>query len=160
MYVELLAKASQVQQANVAHPSFVNTINNISPDEAILLRSVKMGNSIPFVEARLAKTADGEYFVVDPLAVSLPRFQDLAYPANIPAYFSNLEGLGIVEIRTDRKIAGENVYEPIEADVQEKYSELIGQYGDRNIQFQRGAIAFTQFGRLFLQACFSLDQEN
>ena len=160
MYVELLAKASQVQHSNLAHPSFVNIINNISPDEAVLIRSVKNGNNIPFVEARLAKTGDREFSVVDPLAVELPCFRDLAYPTNIPAYFSNLEGLGIVDIRTDRQIADENVYEPIEATVKERYSELVRRNSDREIQFERGTIGFTKFGYLFLRACFQSNQEN
>ena len=55
MYTELLAKASQAQNANVAHPSFVNIINNISPDEAILLKSIRHNFVIPFVEVQLKK---------------------------------------------------------------------------------------------------------
>ena len=155
MYVELLAKASQVQHANVAHPSFVNIINNLSPDEALLLRSHKDAKGIPFVEARFAKTTDKTFFVLDPLAVMIAHYGDLTYPKNIPAYFSNLEGLGLIVIRTDRTIALENIYEPIETDVLERHSEDIRRSGDRKVEFQRGAIEFTQFGLLFLQACFS-----
>ena len=155
MFVELLAKASQIQHASVAHPSFVNIINNISPDEALLLRSSKDAKGIPFVEARFAKTTNREYYVLDPLAVTIEDFGDLAYPGNIPAYFSNLEGLGLVETRTDRVIAIENIYEPIEADIMERHSASIRRFGDRKIEFHRGSIVFTEFGILFLRACFS-----
>ena len=159
MYVELLAKASQVQHANVAHPSFVNIINNLSPDEALLLRSHKDAGSASRVFRLLKRALRRQpmetFFVLDPLAVMIAHYGDLTYPNNIPAYFSNLEGLGLIVIRTDRTIALENIYEPIETDVLERHSEDIRRSGDRKVEFQRGAIEFTQFGLLFLQACFS-----
>jgi hypothetical protein len=39
-YIELLAKAS-IKDLNTSHPSFGNIINNLSPDEAILLQILK-----------------------------------------------------------------------------------------------------------------------
>lgn len=59
MYTELLANASQINKANVAHPSFVNVINNISPDEAILIKSIK-GNAGHPIYRGTPKTQDQE----------------------------------------------------------------------------------------------------
>jgi hypothetical protein len=53
MYTELLAKASQNHTINMAHPGFVNIINNLSPDEAVLIKSVRHMNGIPFIDVRL-----------------------------------------------------------------------------------------------------------
>ena len=157
LYVELLAKASTVKQANLAHPSFINVINNLAPDEAILIRAVKDARDIPFVEVRFANKTGREYIVWDPVVVASANVRDLTYPANVSAYFSNFEGLGLVQILADRTLAGENIYEPIESDARGRYSEAIGEFEDREMEFGRGAIRLTQFGELFVGACFSLE---
>src|SRR3990172_1019024 len=55
LYVNLLAKASTFKTAESAHPSFVNIINNLSPDEALLLEQFRDTDALPYVEARLVK---------------------------------------------------------------------------------------------------------
>lgn len=96
MYTELLANASQVQKANVAPPSFVNVIANISPDEAILLRSIRNMPGIPYIEVRLKSRDKNEWTTLDAMKPGLSCFRELRYPNNIHAYLSNLEGLGVL----------------------------------------------------------------
>ncbi|HCA00664.1 MAG TPA: hypothetical protein DEO68_00445 [Halomonas campaniensis] len=101
MYAELLAKASQKSKANNAHPSFVNAINNMSPDEAILLKSIKSMPGIPFIEVRLSKKESRKWHTLDSMKAGLSCLGDLQYPNNIHAYVSNLEGLGFFQVRQD-----------------------------------------------------------
>lgn len=49
LYVNLLAKASCVDTARFAHPSFVNVINNLSPDEAVLLKEIHQQGVLGFL---------------------------------------------------------------------------------------------------------------
>ncbi len=55
LYINLLSKASTAQTAGMAHPSFVHIINCLSPDEAILLKTIRKKASLPFVEMRLER---------------------------------------------------------------------------------------------------------
>ncbi len=107
MYVELLAKASSINLASQAHPSFVNAINNFSPDEAILLNAMKFAGDIPFVDVRLTVMGKNEWFSLNPLFFNIQiTGKSLAFPENTSAYISNFEGLGILQVRTDVFIYG------------------------------------------------------
>ena len=155
MFVELLAKASHFKSANVAHPSFVNIINSVSPDEVILLKSIRHTPLIPCIEVRLQKINANQYNVLDPLVVELPCLSELAYPGNVAAYFSNLEGLGIVSVLRDSFMVGDNIYEPIESLARERYAKISESASDGELSFRRRQIEFTSFGSLFLEACFA-----
>ena len=158
MYVELLAKASQVQHANVAHPSFVNIINNISSDEAIILESLKNVLEVLFIEVHLKKVGKSEYIVAQPLLLELSCLADLTYPNNVAAYFSNLEGLGVLNVGTSIWLSDDSFYEPLEAHAWNKFSGMVGKVGDRELASQRGRMDITPFGMLFLSACYSSEK--
>ena len=161
MYIELLAKASQKQSANVAHPSFVNIINNISPDEAILMRSILINkaipyDAIPYIEVRAPNRNDkNRWTTFHPMILSPTLLSELTYPDNGSAYIGNLSGLGIFNVISDRYMSGENLYEPIEAYARVIYPEENYDQIDVKLQLVRGAIWVTPFARLFFQACFS-----
>lgn len=48
LFTTLLANASNVDMVNTAHPSFVNMIERISPDEAKLLKYLRREDDIPY----------------------------------------------------------------------------------------------------------------
>ena len=152
MYTELLAKASQKSKANTAHPSFVNVINNMSPDEALLLKSIKKMPGIPFIEVRLNKKGKNEWNTLESMKAGISCQFNFKYPANIHAYISNLEGLGLLQIRQDLYMVGENIYEPLEEHAKATFTHLENQ--DKEITCERGKIEITPFARLFIAACF------
>lgn len=155
MYIELLAKASQRQNANMAHPSFVNVISNISPDEAVFLRSIRKMPGIPFIEVRLGHKNKDEWNTLEAMKAGVSCLAELQYPKNLHAYISNLEGLGILQARQDIYMAGENIYEPLENHAKLVYSEVEKNKPDRKIEFARGKIEITPFARLLISACFT-----
>jgi hypothetical protein len=155
MYTELLAKASQTQHANVAHPSFVNIISSISPGEAIVIKSVRHLTGIPFIEVRSKFKDKDEWNTLNPMVIGIPCFSELSCPGNVQAYFSNLEGLGIFQIRTDIYIVGENIYEPLEEYAKKLYLAAVVSTEDRVLDTPKGKIEITPFGRLLMHACFS-----
>ena len=155
MYVELLAKASHIQNANTAHPSFVNIINNISPDEAIMLKSIRPLRGVPYISVRLQKKDKNEWNTLHPMMLNLSCLAELTYPGNSAAYLSNLEGLGVLDILSDIFMIGEGIYEPIEEKANNNFASFTKNIPDRELVFKRGKIELTSFGHLFLQACFS-----
>jgi hypothetical protein len=154
MYTELLANASQSQKANVAHPSFVNVISNISPDEAILMKSIRSMPGIPFIEVRLKFKNRNEWNTLNSMIAGLSCLSKLRYPNNVHAYVSNLEGLGIFQVRQDIYMAGKNIYEPLEENAKATYSAAEKSAEDQTLTFQRGKIEITPFARLLMKACF------
>lgn len=155
MYVELLAKASQTQKASFAHPSFVNIISNLSPDEAILLKSIRTMPSIPFIEVRWKVKGKNEFSTLDPIKVGVSCLAQLKFPENLPSYVSNLDGMGILKVRQDIFMVGANIYEPLESNARTTYAALVAAEPQKEISFQRGQIEITPFARLFMNACFS-----
>lgn len=154
MYIELLAKASIKDKANSAHPSFANVIANLSPDEAILLKSVRnMMNGIPFIEVRLTLKQKNEWTVLDPIRPGISCIKDLQEPANIHAYISNFEGIGFFNIRHDIYLVGDNIYEPLEGYAKKKFAPFEKGHDDRKLKFIRGKIEITPFARMFMSAC-------
>ena len=114
MYLELLVRASISHSASVAHPGFVNIIENLSPDEAILLQTAQHQlDGIPFIEVRFQMKDEQKWITFHPMILQENYYRALKYPDNLPAYVSNLVGLGIFEVQDD-------VY----LDLNEIYSEL------------------------------------
>lgn len=156
MYIELLANASKISNTNVAHPSFVNIINNISPDEAIFLQSLKnMEGGFPFIEVRKNIRGKSEWKPLNPMIPGVLCLADLQYPQNIAAYISNLEGLGIFQVKTDRYMVGEGIYEPLIEYAMGLYKLNPSEESEFELAWQRGKVEITPFARLLMRACFN-----
>ena len=155
MYTELLAKASQKQKVNAAHPSFVNVISNCSPDEAILMKSVRGMRGIPFIEVRLTTKGKSEWNTLNGMIPGISCLAELQYRNNIHAYISNLEGLGVFQIRQDIFMVGDNIYEPLEENAKKAYTTIAENTPDKELTFERGKIEITPFAHLLMDACFN-----
>ena len=156
MYLELLARASVIQHANVAHPGFIKVIENISPDEAVLLQTTQdQLDGIPFVEVRFQNRGQQKWLTLHPMILQSKYYSELQYPDNLPAYISNLEGLGVFGVQKDVYLDVEKTYVELEEIGRNSYSSFTEVDGTRELSCQRGIIMITAFGRLFLRACFS-----
>ena len=156
MYLELLTRASVSHSANVAHPSFVNIIDNLSPDEAVLLQSTQHQlDGIPFVEVRFQSKGQWKWLTLHPMILQSNCYSELQYPNNIPVYVSNLQGLGIFDVQDNVYLDAEEVYSELEDIGRGMYTQFAEGDGTRELALQRGIIRFTAFGGLFVRACFS-----
>lgn len=152
LYVTLLAKASSSECSWQAHPSFVNVINNLTPDEAQLLEQfVGEDNALEFLSARYVEEQTGTYTVGADILIAATLLNPLVYPTNVGAYFHNMAGLGLVSIFEDRTISGPEAYADLERHWEAIYTPKTPP--DKKLQFHRGAIALTNFGYQFVQAC-------
>lgn len=154
MYTTLLAKASIHESQASVHPSFVNVLNNLTPDEAQLLKQFqKQGGTTPFVAARLRQPEkEGFYQIVD-THFRLEEDTTLAFPANLPAYVSNLEGLGLIRARTDVRALPDTLYDPLLEDMQEHFKQITQPPANMTLDCAKGKVEVTRFGWLFLAAC-------
>jgi hypothetical protein len=162
LYINLLSKASTVQTAGLAHPSFVHIINCLSPDEAILLKAVRAKKRVPFVETRLQKARvttnlhiilqPDTWTVIKDLCTGLEGEFKFSFGENVEAYISNLSGHGILDIRRDVHVADLSVYQKLEDDLRAEAEQLEWyktKAEDVELAFGRGKIEITPFGELF-----------
>lgn len=153
LYIKLLATASNQDTLSNAHPSFVNVINNMSPDEAVLLKNFVTNDTMPFVTAQ-AQWPNGVYSTISGSIVSQRVLSSLSFPLNIDVYLSNLAGLGLVEIRDDKWLSDDNLYEPLRNLHKAELGALVAsKYEGRRLDFGKGGVTCTPFGYKFIAAC-------
>lgn len=159
LYIELLAKAATKDLNNKAHPSFVNIINNLCPDEAVLIKRLRNRIDIPFVDIELKKN-DGQYgtLSMEELVVIIPDLK-LTFNENLSAYFSNLAGAGLVEIDNTHWVSDETKYDIYEQYLLDRkdtyeyiYKDIIEKYPKREYGIKMGLIKVTNFGDMFFKA--------
>lgn len=156
LYVKLLAAASSRETLGNAHPSFVNVINNLSPDEAHLLEYFISNDTMPFVLAIVVFDDVGAHKVLSTPIVPLEALTRLTFPSNIDAYLSNLRGLGLLEVREDKSLADDTIYEPLRdrhKDALEKDVAKLTSFAERKLDFTTGTVMCTSFGHKFIAAC-------
>lgn len=157
LYTELLTKASDKEKCKYTHPSFVNIINNISPKEAKILEKIDR-SLIAFVDVNIVSENN-----IHPCEkISELALDDNFYDENITAYLSNLLGLGLIDVNTERKLKDLHKYELLEEKIKNIYSKAPLVFGtdvlstsmkQGNLSFNHGSISITSFGELFLAAC-------
>lgn len=153
MYVTLLAKASNADSVWEAHPSFVNVINNLSPDEAQLLEYFVNETDLEFVTAKWWSST--MYSFAGDLLIAPERSSSLLYPQNVPAYFSNLDGLGLIIIHHDRSVKRDtlDVYPALKDYWSSQFPAQMAPKPDRTLTFENGVVCITTFGSQFIHAC-------
>lgn len=163
LYITLLAKASDRRTTGVAHPSFVNIIGNLSPDEALIIKRLSQNSVVLFVTGQWHFNSKNQW--VGAGKEFLTGIEDeiqLVYPQNLETYLSNFIGLGLVDVRRDVAAAAVEKYKALE----EKYRpELLktaftvdpqgplAGYEFNDLRFVRGRMDLTAYGTLFAQSC-------
>ena len=101
LYVNLLATSMDRERRDGAHPSFVNLIGQMTPDEAKIMAWFTAGEGrdcIPIVDLRLVKTDEVIKYTWRPLLENYTNAFDgiVELPGNAPLYLDNLERLGLI----------------------------------------------------------------
>lgn len=132
MFEELLLKAADSENINLAHPAFAHTIKLLSRDEAHILYKLNSKDFDVVDTLSLNKTKNSfENRVIE--SSTIPE-SELFNPQSINIYYAHLESLSLVAwpvIKQDPILVG-NV-----------------QTGVR----RRSKIQLTEFGKLFVSAC-------
>ncbi|MFD2446371.1 DUF4393 domain-containing protein [Bacillus sp. CGMCC 1.16607] len=155
MFANLIATAMDKEKALKAHPSYVEIIKQLSPDEARMLSSIKGNGLLPIIDLRAGKP-NGEigFFEIK------KHFTDLAYVAGCSnpelgsAYIENLNRLGLIFIDKETYLIDHEMY----------YDELINHSEikslfpmitsmSRTIDFRKYSFTRTEFGENFVNAC-------
>ena len=154
MFTTLLTRASDREQANIAHPSFISIIERLSTDEAKIIIYLKGRKFVEFCDLRgNLKDSEGFIKVAQRLTI-IPRDVLLEYPQNTQAYLSNLESLGLLSDQTGLHKTNRKGEEEIKNFIH--YDDLVSSLVPlryESITIHRSYLEVTELGQLFIQAC-------
>jgi len=159
MYVKLLARAMNTDTADSVHPAFVETIKQLSPFDALMLKSITQNSSNPFINI-WKRDSDGSGTIVfnyfSTYSVNLDN------PLLASTSLSNLERLGLVHVDNDLTYHDEKfLYEKlIDSDfirniVAENDRRVKRSGKKKTIDFDKGCIEITPFGKSFVEICLT-----
>jgi hypothetical protein len=154
MFANLLATAMDKQTSEDAHPSFVEIIKQLSPDEAKILYYMKDLYGVPVIDVKSFMKNPNQIFI------ALPNFSLLGFkskctlPESIQTYIDNLCRLRIFEIPHDVKLADEVAYQELQNSPHiETILKNIKEESGKDPVFIHKKLSLTTYGRQFIKAC-------
>lgn len=154
LFIELLASSADLARVDLVHPSFVKVIQNLSPDEGLILASIKDDQGIAFVSIEARTLGKDETTIVHDILLVPP--DDVQLPHRMPLYIFNLVGLGLLEIRRNLFLLDPNKYGNIEVFFKEQFDLVKSSFSDDNyveVEFNRHVAVLSPYGKSFIEAC-------
>ena len=154
LFTTLLVNASNIDMVNTAHPSFVNMIERMSPDEARILKYM-MGKTEILYCTFNGNVLDGNGFLtLDEHVTMICSEVNLQFPQNINAYLANFISLGILIDMSGNYKIDKTIYNKIRQSwgLEQKESLLTPKFF-KSITVQESYFKVTDFGKLFIKAC-------
>lgn len=163
MYANLLLSSMDDRTAEYVHPSFVQLLKEISPDEAKLLSTLTGSDnaehvSIPLVDLRIVSANE---LVPSKWTEVVEGYNECCegvceYPDQSLVYLGNLDRLGILkrcDYYTDDVKAALERFESSEA--MQNAKAKVGLEDDKKFFFHRWSYQVTDFGANFIKTCVS-----
>lgn len=153
MYANLLVSSMNTDTKYQVHPSFVDIIKQLTPDEAKLLKKLSKGDSFPLIDVMMMIPSGG-------YQVRVHNFTNISEdvcdcPSNVFAYLDNFERLKLIDIKNDEFLTNDDFYKPLEnhAAIQRIVSQTLPEGYSHKIE--HGIFKLTAFGREFIKICLS-----
>jgi hypothetical protein len=151
MYDALIEESNDVHHHEENHPAYVRVMQDLTPDEARILRLLAVNGPQPSLDVRTAGTFGFGSTLVKPGVTMIGAHAGCQEPDRVPSYLNNLHRLGLVWF--SREMIGDvNSYALLEAqpDVMAAAEELGGKNKIRNTL---RSIELTAFGRNLCSLC-------
>jgi hypothetical protein len=148
----LLERSAELETEGEEHPAYAGILEELSPDEARILRLLANDGPQAAVDVRTWRPLDIGSSVVAPGLTMIAQHAGARDPARVPAYLSNLYRLGLIWFSRDT-LPDPEPYQVLEA--QPDVIEAIRETGRARII--RRSIHLTPFGGDFCRAVLPLD---
>ncbi len=154
MYANLLATALDAKTAEQAHPSFVQIIQQMTRDEAVLLERLGSGKPSPLIDVKLvSKDPDEGGFMFARRVSELGGEAGCEHLRLVPAYLDNLQRLGLIEM-PDSWYTDDSKYDSLECGTLiSDLKKLHGEESDHRVEVQKYLAQLTTLGEQFIKAC-------
>jgi hypothetical protein len=148
---ELLRQSAAVSHAEDLHPAYARILDNLSPDEARILRLLATKGPQPSIDVRRGLPLVSE--LVAPGLNMIGAEAGCRYPDRVHAYLDNLNRLGMIWFSRET-LPHANPYQVLEAQ-----PEALGAMREagRTARTVRRSIHLTPFGSDFCEVCLPLE---
>jgi hypothetical protein len=144
---ELLARSADVSQDDELHPAYARILDNLSPDEARILRLLATKGPQPAIDVRRGLPLVSE--LAAPGLNMMGGEAGCRHPDRVPAYLDNLNRLGLIWFSRET-LRDVNRYQVLEA--QPEATAAMREAG-RTARTVRRSIHLTPFGGDFCEVC-------
>ncbi len=154
LYANLLATSMDKVTAYRAHPSFVDMIKNMSPDEARIMRFLATATSQPLVNIKAIDKQDGGFQIVHRHLSLIGLKSSCQHVPLAGTYLDNLVRLGLIEIPSMRRIKSDEPYKEIEhfPEVKQILDDL-RKSETHTIEVEKLKLEVTDLGKQFIRTC-------
>ena len=153
MYANLLVSSMNLDTKYQVHPSFVDIIKQLTPDEAKLLKKLSKGENYPLIDVNV-NFPEGFYNVL------VHNFTDVGEdvcdcPSNIFSYLDNFERLKLIEISHIEHLSDDSYYMSLKT--HPRISTMMSQplVEGQSYDVQKGMFKLTAYGKDFIKICLS-----
>ena len=155
MFANLIANSLDSKTVKDAHPSFVDIIKNLSPDEGLILKLFAAEQNLPLIDVRIVDLKKGNsYSVILRNHSEIGIIAKVTHPQLTTNYLDNLCRLGILEIPSGSKLSNLQRYKALkelpEVALLSKQFESIDTH---RIEFSEKYVQVTGMGRQFINSC-------
>lgn len=156
LYANLIASSMIVNKKPLVHPSFIDIIKQLTPDEAKILQGIDTPNIrtiYPLVRVYASVSSSTQ----DLLASNFTNisFEKLDYPLEVPTYLDNLERLKLIQISSYGSYPNQKVlFKDVKEKAEEIYSEVMNNLNYYNLTIvPTKHFNITSFGLSFIKTC-------
>ncbi|MDX1659615.1 MAG: DUF4393 domain-containing protein [Nitriliruptorales bacterium] len=152
-FAELLARSQAPEAPDGSHPAFRSMIDELTPDEARILRLLADDGPQPVVTVRATNLIGrGEVTILENVTL-LGERAGCHHPEAGPAYLDNLQRLGLVRL-VPEELPGDEDYDVIESrpEVAEAEEEITEERNQRP-RMVRGNARLSRLGSLLCDIC-------
>lgn len=148
LYANLLVSSMDIDTKWIVHPSFVDIIKQLNPDEAKFLHGLKAKNAYPLLDIRINAPSSGYgEIIVNFTAVGI---EGISRKKSIPEYIDNLNRLGIIRISQSYLIDNNRYIETIKI-CEELFQIPKTVSNGWEISYHKHLFELTDFGASFVQ---------
>lgn len=162
LYANLLVSSMDSSAKNRVHPGYVEIINQLSPEEARILKQLMKEKMSPTITVLIKLKSGGEVRTLTDFS-DIPQRVGCINPLESQAYFDNLERLGLVKRFEQRHLTDETKYTALKNNpyVDKLRAELVKRMQNdadfAGIDYQKGYVELTSFGSHFCKVCVADD---
>ena len=160
IYANLLTNSMNSVVKNGVHPSFVEIISQLSPDEAKVLRYMHPRQGIPTLGIKRVFNDGGHSTIIKDFS-NVPELANCERPNDSEVYIDNLVRLGLARRSVNEWYSDEAMYEPLIShqfiqSYWNRYAENPQNLADfKKLEYVKGFCALTAFGKNFCDICLS-----
>lgn len=151
LYANLLSKSMNIDTKDSVHPAYIETIKQLSPDDAVYFKHLCQLEVRPMIDVKL----DFPHSLQTTIAKNNNLFSE-NYVKNFPLAIDNLSRLGLINIPVGIWYGTDSLYEPLIAVLKLQFSldKCKPSYPSAiGVFFDKKRIDITEYGNNFYKVC-------